>query len=56
MGTTSPVSRHPPGFSVAANTAADGIELAGDQLERLNTLRPAAGERHDGASMAAINR
>jgi len=41
---------------VEENTAADGIELTGDQLERLNNLTPAAGERHDEANMAAIDR
>jgi aryl-alcohol dehydrogenase-like predicted oxidoreductase len=41
---------------VEENTAADGIQLTGDLLERLNTLRPAAGERHDEANMASIDR
>jgi aryl-alcohol dehydrogenase-like predicted oxidoreductase len=41
---------------VEENTAADGITLTGDQLERLNALRPAAGERHDDANMASIDR
>jgi aryl-alcohol dehydrogenase-like predicted oxidoreductase len=41
---------------VEENTAADGIELSGDQLDRLNHLTPAAGERHNEASMAAIDR
>ncbi|GAA3634592.1 aldo/keto reductase [Kineosporia mesophila] len=41
---------------VEENTAADTIELTADQLERLNTLRPAAGERHDEVNMAAIDR
>ena len=41
---------------VEENTAADGIELSADQLERLNNLTPAAGERHDEANMAAIDR
>jgi len=40
---------------VEENTAADGIELTRDQLERLNALRPAAGERHDEANMASID-
>jgi len=40
---------------VEENTAADGIELTRDQLERLNSLRPAAGERHDEANMASID-
>jgi aryl-alcohol dehydrogenase-like predicted oxidoreductase len=41
---------------VEENTAAGCIELTGDQLERLNNLRPAAGERHDQANMASIDR
>jgi aryl-alcohol dehydrogenase-like predicted oxidoreductase len=41
---------------VEENTAADSIELSSDQLERLNNLTPAAGERHNEASMAAIDR
>ncbi|TMR88357.1 aldo/keto reductase [Nonomuraea basaltis] len=38
------------------NTAADGIELSAAQLDRLNNLTPAAGERHDEANMASIDR
>src|SRR5579859_3493085 len=41
---------------VEENTAADGIELSEDQLDRLNRLTPAAGERHDKANMASIDR
>jgi len=41
---------------VEENTAADGIELSDDQIERLSNLTPAAGERHDEANMAAIDR
>lgn len=41
---------------VEENTAADGIELTAGQIERLNTLEPAAGERHDDANMASIDR
>ena len=41
---------------VEENTAADGIELSDDQLERLSNLTPAAGERHDEANMASIDR
>ena len=41
---------------VEENTAADGIELGDDQLERLSSLTPAAGARHDEANMAAIDR
>jgi catechol 2,3-dioxygenase-like lactoylglutathione lyase family enzyme len=41
---------------VEQNTAADGIELNDDQLERLNNLTPAVCERHDEANMASIDR
>jgi len=41
---------------VEENTAADGIELSPEQVERLNNLTPAAGERHDDANMAGIDR
>jgi aryl-alcohol dehydrogenase-like predicted oxidoreductase len=41
---------------VEENTAADSIQLSDDQLERLNNLAPAAGERHDEANMASIDR
>jgi aryl-alcohol dehydrogenase-like predicted oxidoreductase len=41
---------------VEENTAADLIELSDDQLQRLNHLTPAAGERHNEDSMAAIDR
>ncbi|OHV35224.1 MULTISPECIES: aldo/keto reductase [Pseudofrankia] len=41
---------------VEENTAADGVELTADQIERLNTLDPAAGERHDEANMTTIDR
>lgn len=41
---------------VEENTAADGIELTPAQLERLNNLTPAAGERHDVANMSTIDR
>jgi aryl-alcohol dehydrogenase-like predicted oxidoreductase len=41
---------------VEENTAADTVELSGDQLDRLNHLTPAAGERHDKANMASIDR
>ncbi|WP_339423759.1 aldo/keto reductase [Sphingobacterium sp. MYb388] len=41
---------------VEENTAADGIDLSASQLERLNNLTPASGERHNEASMAAIDR
>jgi aryl-alcohol dehydrogenase-like predicted oxidoreductase len=41
---------------VDENTAADAIELSAEQLQRLNELTPAAGERHEEAVMAAIDR
>ncbi len=41
---------------VEENTAADGIELSARQIERLNHLAPAAGERHDEGNMAVIDR
>jgi len=41
---------------VEENTAADSIKLSSDQLGRLNNLTPAAGERHNEANMAAIDR
>ena len=41
---------------VEENTAADSIQLSGDQLERLSNLTPASGERHDQANMASIDR
>ena len=41
---------------VEENTAAYGIEMSEDQLDRLNRLTPAAGERHDEANMASIDR
>jgi len=40
---------------VEENTAADGIELSADQIDRLNRLTPAAGARHNQVSMAAID-
>ena len=41
---------------VEENTAADRIELTPEQVERLNHLTPAAGERHDEGNMAVIDR
>jgi aryl-alcohol dehydrogenase-like predicted oxidoreductase len=40
---------------VEENTAADGVELSAEQIERLNNLAPATGERHDEANMAVID-
>ncbi|WP_369373221.1 aldo/keto reductase [Promicromonospora sp. Populi] len=41
---------------VEENIAADGIELSQAQLDRLNSLEPAAGARHSEANMASIDR
>jgi aryl-alcohol dehydrogenase-like predicted oxidoreductase len=41
---------------VEENTAADLIELSASQLERLSSLTPAAGDRHDEANMSSIDR
>ncbi len=41
---------------VEENTAADTIELSAEQIQRLNNLTLATGERHDEANMAAIDR
>jgi aryl-alcohol dehydrogenase-like predicted oxidoreductase len=41
---------------VEENTAADAVVLTADQLERLDSLTPAAGARHDEGSMASIDR
>jgi aryl-alcohol dehydrogenase-like predicted oxidoreductase len=41
---------------VEENMAADGIELSPAQIERLNNLTPATGERHEEANMAVIDR
>jgi len=41
---------------VEENTAADSIELSAGQVERLNHITPAAGERHNEANMAVIDR
>jgi hypothetical protein len=32
------------------------IELSSEQIERLNDLTPATGERHDETNMAAVDR
>ncbi|MFD7121874.1 aldo/keto reductase [Streptomyces sp. NPDC059922] len=41
---------------VEENTAAGNIELSATQLDRLNNLTPASGERHNEANMASIDR
>ncbi len=41
---------------VEENTAADSIHLTAGQIDRLNTLTPAVGERHDETNMANIDR
>ena len=40
---------------VEENTAAESIELTPDQINRLDTLTPAAGARHDDTNMATID-
>jgi aryl-alcohol dehydrogenase-like predicted oxidoreductase len=40
---------------VEDNTAADGVTLSAGQIQRLNNLTPAAGERHDETNMSAID-
>ncbi len=40
---------------VEENTAADGVELTSEQLDRLDRLTPASGTRHDDANMASID-
>src|SRR4051812_9244202 len=41
---------------VEENTAANQLELSTEQIERLNNLTPAAGERHEEAQMATVDR
>jgi aryl-alcohol dehydrogenase-like predicted oxidoreductase len=41
---------------IEENTAADSIELSAQQIERLNNLAPASGERHAEGNMAVIDR
>ena len=41
---------------VEENTAADALELSTEQLQRLNDLTPAIGERHEEANMANVER
>jgi aryl-alcohol dehydrogenase-like predicted oxidoreductase len=41
---------------VEENTAADAVVLSAEQISRLNRLTPAAGDRHDEANMAGIDR
>src|SRR6266508_4309396 len=41
---------------IEENTATDAIELSAEQIERLNNLTSAAGERHKEGAMAAIER
>jgi len=41
---------------VEENTAADGIELSVEQIQRLNDLIPATGERHDEMNMSTVDR
>jgi aryl-alcohol dehydrogenase-like predicted oxidoreductase len=41
---------------VEENTAADAVELSAEQIQRLNDLRPATGERHEDANMSTVER
>jgi aryl-alcohol dehydrogenase-like predicted oxidoreductase len=41
---------------VEENSAADSVELSVEQIERLNDLAPASGERHNEANMSTIER
>jgi aryl-alcohol dehydrogenase-like predicted oxidoreductase len=41
---------------VEENTAADHLQLSNEQLQRLNDLTPAAGERHNEMNMSVIDR
>jgi aryl-alcohol dehydrogenase-like predicted oxidoreductase len=41
---------------VEENTAADKVQLSRAQIDRLEALQPAAGERHNDANMASIDR
>jgi len=41
---------------VEENTAADRLLLSAEQIQRLNNLTPATGERHDEGNMAVIDR
>jgi aryl-alcohol dehydrogenase-like predicted oxidoreductase len=41
---------------VEENIAADRVELSAQQIERLNDLAPASGERHDEMNMATVER
>ena len=41
---------------VDENTVADRIELSAKQIQRLNSLTPAADERHNEGNMAVIDR
>jgi aryl-alcohol dehydrogenase-like predicted oxidoreductase len=40
---------------VEENTAADSIELSAEQVNRLNALEPASGDRHNEANMESID-
>jgi diketogulonate reductase-like aldo/keto reductase len=41
---------------VEENTAADGIELTAEQVEKLSNLTPAAGDHHNEAQMRMLDR
>jgi aryl-alcohol dehydrogenase-like predicted oxidoreductase len=41
---------------VEENTRADGLELSSEQIQRLDDLTPASGERHNDANMSTVDR
>ena len=41
---------------VEENIAADLVEISFEQIERLNNLTPAVGDRHEAGNMAAVDR
>ncbi|MFY9807513.1 MAG: aldo/keto reductase [Pseudonocardiaceae bacterium] len=41
---------------VGENTAADGVELTGEQIDKLNNLTPPAGDHHNEQQMRMIDR
>ena len=42
--------------SASRHVMSDSVDFRADQLDRLNNLTPAAGERHGEANMASIDR
>jgi hypothetical protein len=52
---TAPRSPAPSASRVEENTAPDQLELSAERIEWLNSLTPAADERHEEAQMAVID-